>query len=124
LSPFEIDVMTALEKLRHREFVAGRYRGSEFGPADEDEAFVNMGADGTASILDMLGIGEEHDFCTVAPLTPAELLQYFGTQRPTRAHIEANLEFFEEIESGQGVYIVAYENDQPSELFFGGFSFD
>ena len=28
------------------------------------------------------------------------------------------------LERGQGVYIVAYRDDKPSEIFFAGYSFD
>jgi hypothetical protein len=53
------------------------------------------------------------------------LEEYFGTTQPTRQDIEQNIEdFFEEIERGQGVYIIAYQHGQPSEIFFGGYSFD
>ena len=38
--------------------------------------------------------------------------------------IEENNEFFEEIERGQGVYIIVYKDSQPSEIFFGGYSYD
>ena len=51
-------------------------------------------------------------------------MELFGTDRPTRELIESNMDFFEEIERGQGVYIVVYQGAKPSEIFFGGYSFD
>src|SRR5258708_7183292 len=115
--PYEPDVQAALAKLREREFRAGRFRGSELRPATIEEAVANMEADGTASILDIDHVAEEPDFCAVAPLPVDELVRYFGTDKPTRAMIEVNLDFFEDIERGQGVYIVAYQGDRPAEIF-------
>jgi hypothetical protein len=122
--PYEEDIQAALEKLRQREFRAGRYRGSDLNPATIEEAIENMEADGTASILDIFTVADQPDFSTVAPLPRAELLRLFGTERPTRAMVEANMEFYEDIERGQGVYIIVYEGERPTEIFFGGYSFD
>jgi hypothetical protein len=122
--PNEPDVQAALDKLRDREFRAGRFRGSERRPATIEEAVENMEADGTGSILDIDHVADEPDFCAVAPLPADELVRWFGTDKPTRAMIEANLDFFEDIERGQGVYIVAYQNGTAAEIFFGGYSFD
>ena len=60
--PYEENIQAALEKLRQREFRAGRYRGSEDTPATMEEAFENMGASGTASILDIMFVDEEPNF--------------------------------------------------------------
>ena len=38
--------------------------------------------------------------------------------------VEDNMDFFEEIERGQGVCFVVYASDRPSEIFFAGYSFD
>jgi hypothetical protein len=122
--PYEPDIQAALEKLRQREFEAGRFRGSELGPGDAVEAFANTGADGTASILDMLTVGPGRDFCTVAPLSKEELLRLFGTERPTRAMVERSPRLYEDIERGQGVYVVCFRDGEPAEIFFGGYSFD
>ncbi len=122
--PYEPDIRAALEKLRQREFRAGRYRGSEDNPATIEEAIENMDADGTGSILDMMAVGERPDFFTVA-LMPSEVQRrLFGTDKPTRQMIERNHDFWEDIERGQGVYIIAHKDGKPSEIFFGGYSFD
>jgi hypothetical protein len=122
--PYEADIQVALNKLREREFRAGRYRGSEDHPSTMEEALENMDADGTGSILDIDHVGTEPDFCTVVPLPKAALLDLFDTEQPTRAMIERNTSFYQDIERGQGVYIIAYKDGQPSEIFFGGYSFD
>lgn len=122
--PYEDDIQAALDKLREREFRAGRFRGSELRPATIEEALDNMDADGTGSILDIDHVADEPDFCAVAPLPREELLRLFGTDKPTRAMIEGNLDLYEDIDRGQGVYIIAYENGRPSGIFFAGYSFD
>jgi len=121
---YQPNLQGALENLRQQEFRAGRFRGSELKPATIEEAFENMDADGTASILDIESVADESDFCVVAPLPKDELVRLFGTAEPTHAMIEQNMDFYEDIERGQGVYIIVYKDGQPSEIFFGGYSFD
>lgn len=122
--PYEANVQSALDKLKEREFRAGRYRYSEENPATIEDAREIADADGTGSILDIDSIGDEPDFGVVARLSDEELIELFGTAQPTRAMIEENLDFYEEIERGQGVYIIAYRDGKPSEIFFGGYSYD
>jgi hypothetical protein len=122
--PYEEDVQKVLEKLRLREFRAGRYRGAEDHPATIEEAFENMDEDGTASILDITHIADEPEFFAVVPLPRLDLVRLFGTDKPTREMIERNMDFYEDIDRGQGVYIVAHKDGKPSEIFFGGYSFD
>ena len=122
--PWEQDIGAALAKLRQKEFEAGRFRNSEMNPGTIKEAVENTGADGTASILDVVQVSEEPDFCSVAPLPRETLFQLYDTDKPTRAMIEANMDFYEDIDRGQGVYIITYKDGNPSEIFFGGYSFD
>lgn len=133
--PYRDDIEAALQELRQEEFRAGRYRWfDEDGPppATIDELVAECDADGTASILDMLGIvekdhrpnSESPHYGQVAPLGREQLLALFGTDRPTRAMIEADSGYFEWIERGEGIYIEVYEDGEPSELFFAGYSFD
>jgi hypothetical protein len=122
--PYESNVQAALDKLKEREFRAGRYRGSEEGPASIDEARELADADGTGSILDMDRVADEPDFMAVTPLSHQRLLELFKTDQPTREMIETNHDFYDEIDRGQGIYIIAYQDGQPSEIFFAGYSFD
>jgi len=123
-TPYEPSVESALEKLRDRVFKSGQYRGSEMNPATPMEAMENMEEQGTASILDIMSVSDSPDFCSVCPLQEEQLVQFFGTKQPTRAQIEANHEFYDDIERGQGIYITVYNNGKPSEYFFAGYSFD
>ncbi|HKG12351.1 MAG TPA: hypothetical protein VKB12_03400 [Pyrinomonadaceae bacterium] len=53
------------------------------------------------------------------------LLELFGTERPTREMVDESDELFELMgERGQGVYVVVYAGERPSEIFFAGYSFD
>ena len=137
---YEPEIAAALQKLRRREFEAGRYNPAvdfpEFpvtpaspapGPRHDsiEEAMEDADADGTRSILDMERISDEPDFNAVTPLTRERLLELFGTERPTRAMVDESDELFEALdERGQGIYVVVYEGERPSEIFFAGYSFD
>ncbi len=133
------DVAKSLEALRQRELKAGRYNLVSSGflrfPVDErhqpggkhasaEAARAAASASGTRSILDMMRVGAGSDFGTVAPLDEMELMDLFGTAQPTAEDVEDSDELFDQLERGQGVYVVIYEDDEPSQLFFGGYSYD
>lgn len=140
LVEYEPDIDAALQKLRRREFEAGRYNPAvdfpEFPVAADspapgaqhdsiEEAMEDSDADGTRSILDMERIAEEPDFNAVTRMPRETLLELFGTDRPTREMIDESDELFELMdERGQGIYIIVYEGERPSEIFFAGYSFD
>jgi hypothetical protein len=134
--PYVPDFQTALEQLREREFTAGRYNPAsgydgtygrglpvEERPSTIEEARELADADGTRSILDMDHVGDEADYGVAKRLSSTELQHYFGTTEPTRLDIE-QAEFWEDIERGQGICCVVYENGKPRELFFAGYSYD
>lgn len=123
-TPYELDIEAALQKLRQRVFASGEYRGAETSPESEEEALENAEADGTGSILDILSVSETPELCSVCPLPHEQLESLFGTSEPTREMINANNDFYEDIDRGQGIYITVYKNSRPSEYFFAGYSFD
>jgi hypothetical protein len=137
--PYQADINRALQALRRREFEAGRYNPviplPEFpveanAPAPGaqhasiEEAIEAADADGTRSILDMERVSADPDYGAITPLSEEDLVDLFGTATPTREMIESNEDLFEAIDRGQGVYIVAYRDGKPSEIFFAGYSFD
>jgi hypothetical protein len=137
--PYQSDLNEALQALRDREFRAGRYNPVMPFPkfpitptspvpgarhTTIDEAMEAADADGTRSILDIFSIGEEPDFLVAAPLTNEILNSKYGTIRPTRQMVEANLDFLEHIERGQAAYIILYEDGSPTAILFAGYSFD
>jgi hypothetical protein len=137
--PFQDEVQKALEKLRTQEFNAGRYNPVIPFPifpvdltlktpgakhASIERAIEASGESGTRSILDMKSLSKEAEYFCVAPLNPAVLEELFGTVKPNREMIEENMDFFENIERGQGIYIVLFKDEKPYEILFAGYSFD
>ncbi len=51
-------------------------------------------------------------------------MELYGTEQPSHEMVEHNMDFFEDIGRGQGIYIIVYKDGQPSELFFTDYSFD
>lgn len=133
------DHQRALQMLRAREFMAGRYNPvlpfPEFpitskSPrpgakhASIEEAMAAAEEDGTRSILDIERIADAPDFCAAAPLSDEELHDYFGTTEPTLDMVEDNMDFLEEVERGHAIYFTLYADGEPDQLFFAGYSFD
>jgi hypothetical protein len=136
---YQAEVGAALQELREREFAAGRYNpvlpfpDFPVGPhspapgaqhASIDEAMEDADADGTRSILDLNHVAERPDFFAVAPLDEGTLRRLYGTTTPTRAMVEQKMDFLDDVERGQGVFLVLYRDGQPDELCFAGYSFD
>lgn len=137
--PYEPDLQAALDKLRAREFIAGRYHPAmpfiDFGePAlfaqgggarhrTIDEALQDSGEIGTRSILDIDRISDEPDFCAAAPVEGEALDDLYGTTRPTRDML-GGLDFLDGIERGQAVYLVVYRDGTPDQILFAGYSVD
>jgi hypothetical protein len=73
-------------------------------------------------------------FNTAFPLSTSELIELFGTEQPThdmvqsvifgKARSEAAYTFWESIDRGTARYIHIYDEGEPSEIFFLGYSFD
>lgn len=137
---YQKDIEAALQALRKQEFEAGRYnpaisfpfdRGAQsFGEASGAkhgsirEALEASEADGTRSILDLERIGSSADFGVCVELSAEELEELYGTARPSRAMVKENMDFFEDIERGQGIYFIVYDGDRPLEILFAGISYD
>ncbi|MBD2311291.1 hypothetical protein H6G20_06425 [Desertifilum sp. FACHB-1129] len=97
---------------------------------------------GTGSILDIQKVSESPEILASWTLSTDETLALFGTDKPTRQMVEYIIiaegepEHWEEtgydvydhlwdtIGRGESRYIILYENNQPSEIFFIGYSVD
>ncbi len=136
---YQEDLDQALQELRRREFLAGRYypamdfldfpvdpRAPSPGARHDsiEEAFEDADADGTRSILDLDRISDEPDFGAVTPLSDETLEALYGTTRPTREMIEQNMDFFEDLDRGHGTSIVVWKDGKPDEILFAGYSYD
>ena len=51
-------------------------------------------------------------------------MEIFSTTKPTAVDMEDCDGLFDQIERGQGVYVVVYANDEPAHIFFAGYSYD
>jgi hypothetical protein len=99
-----------------------------------EAVFTEAEAEGTASILDMFHVSETPEPCAVCPLSNNTLEELLGTDKPTRERVESVLineqepekceEFWDSIGRGEGRYILIYNQEQPTEIFFAGYSFD
>ena len=136
---YDLDVDAALQSLRRREFDAGRYnpvlRFIKF-PIDSaspspraqhssiEQAREAAGADGTRSILDIESVGEIPDFGTAAPIDQTTLVDLYDTTQPTREMLESDPALFDHVERGEARYVIVYQDGQPNELLFLGYSYD
>jgi hypothetical protein len=140
--PYDSDVQRALDALRAREFQAGRYNpvvpflhfdderaflAQRPGPrhASIDKALAASGESGTRSILDIATVRRAPDYGVAAPFADSLVRDVFGTMQPSRSAVETSLDrLLEVIPRGQCLYLVAYADRDPAELFFAGYSYD
>jgi hypothetical protein len=143
--PYEADFDAALQKLRQREFQAGRYNPvtpfltfpidpSVPGPGamhdSIEQVMEECDESGTRSILDIAHVapapfdGSGMPYFTAFPLDQADVENLFGTSKPSREQIETNQRMWDRIERGSAVYTVVFDRGEPHEIFFGGYSFD
>lgn len=143
--PYEDDVEAALQKLRLREFLAGRYNpvmprqtfpidlsapvpGAKH--ASIEQVMEQCDETGTRSILDIMQVapapfdGRGMPFMTAFPLASSDLERLFGTSKPSREQVETNKPMWDRIERGSAIYTVIFDKGEPHEIFFGGYSFD
>ncbi len=138
--PFQADVNQALQDLRRREFEAGRYNPvqpfPEFpvdlekpGPGAQhatiEEAKEASDMDGTRSILDVEQVGTDPEPGMVTELPADVAEELFGSEQPTAALVEDVLAVLGQlVDRGQGIYVILYLGDSPSEILFAGVSWD
>ncbi len=90
-----------------------------------DKLLKQCAENGTHSILDIKTISSQPEFRTVAPLSATELLATFGTEYPTRSMIEKNANQLRKFrERWSGTYVIVYNDNQPTEIYFTGYSGD
>lgn len=147
--PFEADPQAALDKLREREFRAGRYNpvvpmpkfpvsAGAFAPGARHPSIAAAmraaDADGTRSILDLDTIADapydedadEEPYGKVFPVSDDQLIDWFGTTEPDRAMVDGDDAdgMWESLDRGWGIYFALYKDGAPHALFFAGYSFD
>ena len=142
IEEYDEDVQGVLDRLRQREFDAGRYypamdlfAGLEFPITDQspspgarhgsiDEAREAAAECGTQSILDLDEVSEMPGFGAVSPLDEDVISDVFGTAKPTPEMVKDNLDFLDYADRLLGVYFFLFEGDQPVKIVFAGYSVD
>ena len=93
-----------------------------------EEALEAQAESGTHSILDIAGVSSKPAFGHVRLFPPEKLVEFFGSHTPSHAQIEEAYDFgsLEDFvsERWEGIYIIAYRDGSPSEIFFAGCSGD
>jgi hypothetical protein len=129
--PYEADTAAALQKLRWDVFKKGKY--FKLDPKKKakspDHALELNETEGTHSIIDMQKIAAEPGatcaFGTLCPLTPAALKTLFGSDKPTRAQIEAaGTTPQSQLPRWTGMWVIVYDGATPKWLYFAGHSGD
>lgn len=94
-------------------------------PETAEDLVKIQGDSGTHCIIDIDGISLQPEFRRACPLSPAQLVELFGTDRPTRESVEAQRPRLQElITEWMAVYFTVYEAGQPSALLFYGITGD
>ncbi len=135
--PLHGDLQGTLDWLRAREFRAGRYHPVLMFPLDDPSAtpgaqHASIGAacdaaaeNGTRSILDIARIGDEEDYGVASPVDVEDVETYCGTARPSREAALARLsKLMAYIDRGQARYLILYDDGEPTEVLFMGYSYD
>ena len=152
VTPYRSDVDESLRELRERVFRDQEYYWRDDFEEDEPRpdtikgiwASEGMKQSGTHSILDVDRVVQtsepptwdrwREDLGTVRPLAEDRVILHFGTARPSRGQFQAladdpgvpgAMEFHNEVRMrGTGLYVLLYNDDQPSDVGFWGNSGD
>jgi hypothetical protein len=102
-----------------------------------EEAIQAGDSSGTGSILDIQRVSDSPDFLASSPLSTEWLMRFFGTDKPNRETVERVIvqeepldeddtdawdDFADEMGRGESRYFIVYEDNEPSEIFFMGYS--
>jgi len=94
-------------------------------PTTIEELFMWNEEDGTHSIIDITDISSTPDFGKAAPLSSQQLMNLFGTEKPTKNMIEQKADEIMQLrERWQATYIIIYKDGLPDQIFFTGYSGD
>jgi hypothetical protein len=139
---YQSDMAAALACLRRRVFAEGSYLNPSVlgfpvpGTLDElvqEPYWEFMGASGTHSILDILGVVPTEDegqgSATIRPLTDREYSQLLGSPQPAREDFERvsnSALLYDYVNAGRntGRAAVLWAQGEPDEIAFWGYSGD
>jgi hypothetical protein len=90
-----------------------------------EELIVVNDDSGTHSIIDIHGISSTPRFGMAAPLPRSDLVDLFGTDKPTRSMVEGLQDRLVSLRSRwMGTYVVVFKDGVPDEIYFAGNSGD
>lgn len=97
-------------------------------PKTIGDLLKQQGENGTHSILDTPIISLKPKFGAITPFPSSKFIECFGSDTPSRFQIQqafdsGTLEHFV-LKRWRGVYVTAFRNGSPSEIFFAGCSGD
>ena len=124
VTKYKKNLADALETARMEVFASGKFIGADKLPASIEKA-IELGAEsGTGSLLDIVTVSEAPEICAVCPVDTEELLEFFGTERPTIEQIEKSVSFWASFDRGEARAITLYEKGQPARICFAGWTID
>lgn len=94
----------------------------------ENEQLQLSGTHSILDIMDLLPAGSRDEFASIMPLTSAEVIAAFGTDKPSRAQFDAayreGKNTIVDFPRWSGRYTTLYENYEPAMLVVWGYSGD
>lgn len=124
VTKYKKNLADALETARMEVFASGKFIGADKLPASIEKA-IELGAEsGAGSLLDIVTVSEAPELCAVCPLSREELLEFFGSERPTIGQIEKSVSFWASFDRGEARAVTLYENGQPARICFAGWTID
>jgi hypothetical protein len=140
-TPYDPDIAAALQRLREEVFARGDCLTEGSGtdearylvetprlskPANIEELLEQEKEFGTHSILDITRVSRTPQHRAVSPLPDSVLADFFSSDKPSHEEIENVYEFGSlgkyVNRNWRGIYIIAYADGKPSEIFFAGSS--
>ncbi len=140
---YEEDLQGVLDKLREREFKAGRYNPviADLSSHMDKQKYLKLkpGAkhktidaareaaqeSGTRSILDIVRIDKEPNYEVASPVDTSALQSAFGTEKPSEDMLEEGIsDILGDIDRGMCKYFFLYKGSKPVKICFAGYSYD
>ncbi len=136
---YKPDLDAALQELREREFLAGRYNPvTPFlrfpvdptvpGPARVTIRLTRRRKKRPKMARDRSSIFRQWPKSPIFAWRPRWMRKCsnrcMARPHPTRRMIEENMDFLDEVDRGHAVYALAYKDGKPDEILFAGYSFD
>jgi hypothetical protein len=95
-------------------------------PETLEDLIKIQGDSGTHCIIDIDGISPTPQYRMATPVSEEQLVELFGTTKPTRTMVEMLKPHFKDLinEYWMAVCLVVYKNDEPDEVFIYGITGD